>query len=297
MGLNVDWGVVGQLVGSLAILLALWLLRLLILRVVEGRSADVRVRYRWRKGTAYAAVLLGALLVGPIWLHGVRTAATFLGLVSAGLALALRDPLANLAGWVFILWRRPFEVGDRVQVGEHAGDVVDQRIFQFTLLEIGNWVAADQSTGRVIHVPNGQVFTIPLVNYTSEFEYIWHEVPVTITFESDWRRAKGIIQEIADRRAGSLSQDAEDRVRRMAGRLMILYSELTPIVYTRVVSNGVQLTARYLCDPRRRRSIEHAIWEDVLQAVAEQPEIEFAYPTQRFYQLNSHRRAAEIAER
>ncbi|HET89120.1 MAG TPA: mechanosensitive ion channel [Chloroflexi bacterium] len=280
---NLDLELVGRILASLAVVLVLGVLRLLILRTVASRSSDVRVRYRWWKATAYIAVLLSVLFVGPIWLESVQTTATFLGLASAGLALALRDPLANLVGWIFIVWRRPFEVGDRIQIGEHAGDVVDLRIFQFTLLEIRDWVAADQSTGRVIHVPNGQVFVNPLVNYTSEFEYIWHEIPVNITFESDWQRAKAIIQEIADRHAGHLSQDAKDRVRRMGGRLMIVYSELTPIVYTRVVSNGVLLTARYLCDPRRRRSMEHAIWEDILQAFAEHPEVEFAYPTQRFY--------------
>lgn len=67
--------------------------------------------------------------------------------------------------WLFILWRRPFELGDRIQIGEDAGDVIDSRIFQFTILEIGNWVAADQSTGRLIHIPNQSVFTTPLANH------------------------------------------------------------------------------------------------------------------------------------
>jgi hypothetical protein len=75
---------------------------------------------------------------------------TFLGLVAAGIAVALKDPLTNLAGWLFILWRRPFTAGDRVQIGEHKGDVIDLRLFRFTLLEIGNWVHADQSTGRLL---------------------------------------------------------------------------------------------------------------------------------------------------
>jgi hypothetical protein len=64
---------------------------------------------------------------------------------------------------------------------------------------------------------------------------------------------------------------------------MIVYSKLTPTVYTSVEDSGVLLTVRYMCDPRKRRSSEHAIWEDVLRVFAEQPDIEFAYPTQRFY--------------
>jgi small-conductance mechanosensitive channel len=199
------------------------------------------------------------------------------------LAIALQGPLTDLAGWLFILSRRPFEVGDRIEIGKYAGDVVDIRIFQFTLLEIGNWVDADQSTGRVLHVPNRNVFSETLANYNKGFEYIWHEIPVLITFESNWEKAKAILTEITNRDAAHLSEDAAERVRQAAHRLMIMYSKLTPIVYTRVEASGVLLTIRYLCDPRRRRSTEQALWEDILRAFAEHPDIEFAYPTQRFY--------------
>ena len=81
--------------------------------------------------------------------------------------------------------RRPFEVGDRIQVGEHIGDVVDIGAFTFTLLEVGHWVQADQSSGRVIHVPNGVVFDSPVTSYTKGFRYLWDELPVLVTFESN----------------------------------------------------------------------------------------------------------------
>ena len=272
-----------KLLGSLLIILALWLLRLLVSRFVSRRTADVRVHYRWRKATVYVSVVLGILLIGMLWLEDIQSTAVFLGLVSAGLAIALKDPLTNLVAWIFILWRRPFVAGDRIQIGQHAGDVIDLRIFQFTMLEIGNWVDADQSTGRIVHVPNGKVFSEALANYTTGFEYIWNEVPVCVTFESNWEEAKEILQEIADRHAAQLSQVAADRIRQAARRFMIMYSKLTPTVYTSVEESGVLLTIRYMCDPRKRRSSEQAIWEDVLRAFAEQTDIEFAYPTQRFF--------------
>ena len=272
-----------KLLTSLLIILTIWLLRLLITWFASHRTEDARVHYRWRKATAYVAVALGALLMGVVWLEDIQPMAVYLGLVSAGLAIALKDPLTNLAGWVFILWRRPFVVGDRIQIGQHAGDVIDLRIFQFTILEIGHWVDADQSTGRIIHVPNGKVFSESLANYTTGFEYIWNEVPVCVTFERNWEKAKEILQGIADRNAAQLSQSAADRIRQAARRFMIMYSKLTPTVYTSVEDSGVLLTIRYMCDPRKRRSSEQAIWEDILRAFAEQSDIEFAYPTQRFY--------------
>ncbi len=272
-----------KLLASLLIILTLWLLRLLVTWLASRRTEDVRVHYRWRKVTAYVVVALGALLIGVVWLEDIQSMAVYLGLVSAGLAIALKDPLTNLFGWVFILWRRPFVVGDRIQIGQHAGDVIDLRIFQFTILEIGNWVEADQSTGRIIHLPNGQVFSEALANYTTGFEYIWNELPVCVTFESNWEKAKEILQEIANRNAAQLSQSAADHIQQAARRFMIMYSKLTPTVYTSVEDSGVLLTVRYMCDPRKRRSSEQAIWEDILRAFGEQPDIEFAYPTQRFY--------------
>src|SRR5436309_2546056 len=131
--------------------------------------------------------------------------ATFLGLFTAGLAIALKDIVANLAGWAYIVWRRPFDVGDRVQIGPHAGDVIDLHLFQFTLNEIGNWVKADQSTGRIIHIPNGKVLSEPLANYDKGFRYIWNEIPVVISFESDWKQAKRLLEAIVVKHAEHLT--------------------------------------------------------------------------------------------
>jgi small-conductance mechanosensitive channel len=268
---------------SLIAILVLWLVRRITLAVIWRRVEDVRVRYRWQKTTSYIVVPLGILIVGRIWFEGFSSIATFLGLVSAGIAIALKDLLVNLAGWVFILWRRPFEVGDRIQLGEHSGDVIDVRIFQFTLLEIGNWVGADQSTGRVVHVPNGKVLTDTLANYSKGFQYIWNELPVLITFESNWRKAKDILAEIAEKHAAHVTGHAEERIKEVSRKFMIFYSTLTPTVYTSVADCGVLLTVRYLCEPRLRRSSTQAIWEDVLLAFGKCEDIDFAYPTYRFY--------------
>ena len=273
-----------KLIGSLIILFVMWLLRLLLIQVVNRRVSGIRRRHSLRKTTTYALASVVVLLLTALWIESLQGMATFLGLVSAGLAIALQGPLSNLAGWFYLIWRRPFEIGDRIEIGTTAGDVIDISLFQFTLLEIGNWVHADQSTGRVVYVPNRKIFDHPQANYTKGFDYIWHELEVTITFESNWAKAKEILGEIATRDAANLSIDAAEHIRRAARRFAIVYSKLTPIVYLKVVNYGVMLTIRYLCEPRHRRSTEQAIWEDVLSEFAKHPDIEFAYPTQRFYQ-------------
>ncbi|PKP57527.1 mechanosensitive ion channel protein MscS, partial [Candidatus Atribacteria bacterium HGW-Atribacteria-1] len=171
--------------------------------------------------------------------------------------------------------------------------------FQFTLLEIGNWVNADQSTGRIIHIPNGMVLSEVLANYSKGFQYIWNEVPVLITFESNWEKAKRILLKIANTHAEHLSKAAEKRVKEASKKFMILYSKLTPIVYTSVKDSGVLLTIRYLCEPQHRRDSEQAIWEDILKEFVQNKDIGFAYPTQRFYnrRLESERIAKDISEK
>ena len=278
-----SYGLQTKVLATVVAVLLLVAVRKLVLKFIFKRKSDVRVRYRWRKTSAYVAFGLGVFLVGRVWFEGFQSLSTFLGLLSAGVAIALKDPIVNLAAWGFIIWRQPLAVGDRIQIGEYRGDVIDQRIFMFTLMEIGNWVDAEQSTGRVVHVPNGKVFNEALANYSKGFQYIWDEVPVLLTFESNWRKAKEILLEIGTKHGGSLSRSAEERIRRAARKFMIFYTKLTPTVYTCVKDSGVLLTIRYLCEPRQRRTNQQAIWEDVLDAFGDCNDIDFAYPTRRFY--------------
>lgn len=273
----------GKILLSVGVVAVLILLRFVFLRIVDRRVEDPRTRYRLGKASARTLFVLGVVFLGAVWLEVVRELGTFVGLVTAGVAIALRDLVTNLAGWVFILARRPFEVGDRIQLGEHAGDVIDIRVFQFTILEIGNWVHADQSTGRVIHMPNGDVFREPLANYTSKFEYVWDELEIHITFESDWRRAKEILEGVVQDAVGETAEDAREAVHRASRSFLIFYRRLTPIVYTSVTESGVRLSLRYLAPPRARRGTAQAIWERVLEAFGQEDSINFAHPTRRVF--------------
>ncbi len=179
--------------------------------------------------------------------------------------------------------RKPFKIGDRVQIDNVTGDVIDIRLFQFSVIEVGNWVDADQSTGRIIHIPNGLVFTEWQANYTEGFEYIWDELPVLLTFESDWKKAKKILTEIINKKTVNLTAEAEKQIKDTSKKFMIFYRTLTPIVYTSVKDSGVLLTMRYICNVKKRRGVEEIIWEAVLEEFAKHKNIDFAYPTTRFY--------------
>ena len=271
----------GRVLSSALVIIILFVLRRALLAVVSRRVEDPTSRYRWAKTSAYTASLIGLAVVIQIWFVALRSLSTFLGLLSAGLAIALRDLVADFAGWLFILFRRPFDLGDRIQIGSHAGDVIDRRIFQFSIMEIGNWVGADQSTGRVIHIPNQRVFLEPLANYSAGVPYLWNELKVLVTLESDWKKAKTLFAEITKEITKDVVAEAQGPRKEGDQRFLIHYRTLTPAVYTSVEESGVLLTVRYLCRPRERRGTSEALWEEILQAVSRTEGIELAYPTQR----------------
>lgn len=283
VGLDPENIVVVRLVYSALIIVLLVLIRWFATWLLLKHIKDPKSRFNARKSVTYAAVFIGLILVGRVWFEGMSSITTFLGLVSAGLAIALKDIFANLAGWLFILWRKPFVTGNRIQIGEHCGDVIDIRPFEFTILEINNWVQADQSTGRMIHIPNGMILSTPLCNYDSGFRYIWNEIPVLITFESDWKKARAILEEIASKFANETTDKAEREINEISSKFFIYYRNLTPKVYTSVEDSGILLTIRYLTMIRERRGTTELIWESILERFAEHPDINLAYPTTRFY--------------
>ena len=263
--------------------LVVYILNFVAMRLVRRKTKDRKSIFMWGKTIAYLRVILLLLILGKIWLTNFEYLSTYFGLLSAGIAIALKDIIANFAGWIFILWRRPFEIGDRIEIDGQRGDVIDIRIFQFTIIEIGNWVDADQSTGRMIHIPNGYVYTKPMANYTKGFDFIWNEIAVLVTFESKWEKAKKIIEDIGKEHALGDEEIAKRKIKRASKKYMINYKNLTPIVYVSVKESGVMLTLRYLCSPRMRRGSENEIWENVLKQFSKRKDIDFAYPTTRFY--------------
>jgi small-conductance mechanosensitive channel len=267
------------------VVLSVWLARSILRRVILGTIDDRALQYRWGKSIAYVTWVVGLLFVASIWVDGLRQLGTFLGLFSAGVAIALKDVIVDLAGWVVIVTKPPLALGDRVQIGEHAGDVVDISVLHFTLLEIGNWVEADQSTGRVVRIPNAKILTEPIANYTAEFPYLWNEIPIVLTFESDWRKAKAIFTGLVQEQTEETSQRARESLKRRPSRMLISYGTLTATVYTSVVDQGVCLTMRFLTEPRRRRGALESLWESVLNVIDKEADLDLAYPTTRIVNL------------
>lgn len=274
-----------RLIDSALAFIFFLLLRWALLRIFSRFPHEKQKAFLWRKAATYCSVSVLALLLALVWLRGFHSLSTFIGLLSAGLAIALKDPITNIAGWLFILIRKPFETGDRVQVGEYAGDVIDIDIFQFTLMESGTAGASkDIRTGRLIKISNSAVFTEPQINFTKGwFEYIWNTMEVCVTFESNWKKARAILHEIATAESEDTGRRAKETITRAAEKYMVLDMGVEARVLAAIAENGVVLTAVYLCDPRSRRSSSSRFSEQLLERFDREDDIAFAYNTQRSF--------------
>lgn len=268
---------------TIVLVVLLWFIQRVITRSIMKLQSDLAMRYAWRKSANYAIYLIGIVGVALVWANQFGDFATYLGLLSAGLAIAFQDPIVNMAGWYFILVQKPFKVGDRIQVENQIGDVVDINLFQFSIVEVGNWVGDEQSTGRIIHIPNSKIFKAPLANYNEGLDYIWNEIQVLVTFESNWKKCKEVLQETLNEHAPKVSEHARKELQSASGQYLIYYHKVTPIVYTKVEASGVLLTMRYLCEPKRRRNTTSYLWEKILDQFNDPAngDMDFAYPTRR----------------
>jgi small-conductance mechanosensitive channel len=138
---------------------------------------------------------------------------------------------------------------------------------------------SDQSTGRLIRIPNSKILTDPIANYTSEFPFLWHEISVVITFESDWRKAKELLLDMVIEAIKETSRMAADSTRKQPSRMLMLVGTVTATVYTSVLDHGICLSMRFLTDPQRRRGFNQTLWEGVLNLISNEPDIQLAYPT------------------
>jgi len=268
---------------SLVIVITLLVLQAIFRRGINKFMTNHDVKHRWKKISRYVTLILSAIFIAPLWLKEAQSFATFFGLFTAGIAISLKDSLSNIAAWFYIFFYKPFKHGDRIEIKGMSGDIIDIDMFQITMLEIGNWVDSDQSTGRIIHMPTSFVFSESLFNYTKGFNWIWNEMSLMVTFESNWEKCKGILDQIINEYEDTSKDKLIKAMKKAKRDFLVSYDNIEPIVYLSVKESGVHFTIRYFCEPKQRRVSENELWQRILTAFKKETDIEFAYPTTRFY--------------
>jgi small-conductance mechanosensitive channel len=252
-----------------------------VCRIINRKIEDIKKKYNARKTTYYIATFLALLAIAFIWIKDLSKLTVIISVLGAGLVVALQELILCMAGWFVIVFRKPFDTGDRIEIGGVKGDVIDVRFLQTSLLEIGNWVVEDQSTGRVVRIPNSMLFKHAIFNYTRDFEFIWNEIKLVVTFESDWKKAREIVLKHAQNEDDRIKREVDRLIRRMATQYLIYYDKLTPIVYVKIVGYGIELSLRYLTEAKRRRATQDEMSRNILDDFEKEADVNFAYETFR----------------
>lgn len=263
--------------------LILYILARVARGLISEHIEEVNRRHSLKKLINYIFALLLVLTGIALFADRLLGFGTVLAVLIAGIAIALQDVLKSVVGWFYISSRSGIDMGSRIEVDGVVGDVIDIGVLKTTILEVGNLVYGRQSTGRLVSLPNSSLLSQSVHFSGNANPFVWQEVKVTITFESDWKRAEAILRDVG----GAIYSEIEEELERGFGalerRYAFKYGKRTPIVYVSLGEAGVDLVLRFLIHVRRRRGAVDQVSRKLLEGFSGEPRVRFAYPTYRVF--------------
>ena len=253
--------VVVTIVGVLLIGLLVQFFQKYVTRQVE----DSETRYRARRFVSSLRYLGYLLLIAVVFGKELGGLTVALGVAGAGVAFALQEVIASVAGWAGISFGHFYQTGDRVQLGGIMGDVIDIGILRTTMMECGQWVNADLYNGRIVRVANSFVFKEPVFNYSAHFAFLWDEITVPVKYGSDYRLAREILRRVAEEVVGEYTVSASAEWKRVVDRYMVEEESTAPAVTLVANDNWMEFTLRYVVDFKKRRSTKDRIFTRILE--------------------------------
>ncbi|MEI7037724.1 mechanosensitive ion channel family protein [Fulvimonas yonginensis] len=263
-------------VGAMAIVLTLAAARLVRAYAIE-RAQTAVTRYNLRRILRLVVYMVLALIVVSVLFANWYAAVASLGLISLVLGFALQTPITSFIGWLYILVREPYRVGDRIQIGDATGDVIDVTYLDTTLWEVGGpYISTDHPSGRIVKFPNANVLTSAVYNYSwPVFPYIWNEITFQVAYDSDFAFVAQVMREVAEEELGEAMIERVHTFRKVLARTPVdeLQVNEHPSVLFRINPNTwVDATVRYVVDPRRAGSVKTRLIDTMLARLNAQPE-------------------------
>lgn len=268
-----DRSLLDALLISLIVIFIAQIVNSLAGNLILRRVTTARDRYTLRKTVSILVTVLALASLFAIWVERTSTLLIAYGIFSAGVAIALQDVLRNIAGGILLILSRPFRAGDRIQVEDTVGDVLDIGSLSTTLMEIREWIDADQYTGRILSIPNSFVLTRTIKNYTRDYSFIWDEARILLIYGSNWKKA----EEIALRVTGPVVEEFEDLARKelmlMGRQYFFTTYEVQRRLYMKMEENWIEMRLRYVVEPRKRRAVNHLLISSILEAFEKEEDI------------------------
>lgn len=262
--------------GAMAIVLVLTIAQLVSIYLI-GRIENTVSQFNLKRILRLVSVLVIGVIVVSILFANWYTAFVSLGLVSLILGFALQTPITSFIGWIYILVREPYRVGDRIKIGEATGDVIDVSYLDTTLWEFGGqYLSTDHPSGRIIKFPNSNVLNTAVYNYSWPlFPYIWNEIVFNIAYESDLEFVAKTMSEIAAEEVGEAMMMQVRTYRKLLARTPVNELEVRehPAVFFRVSQNTwIEAIVRYLVQPREAGRVKTRLIQKMLKQLNAEPE-------------------------
>ena len=240
----------------------------LLERTLPRRFGKADSRYKVRKFVVFAGYLSILLFLTILFEDRLGRLSFTLGVAGAGVAVALQDVLASIAGAFSIGFSKLYAVGDRVQIGDTRGDVIDIGLLRTTLMETGNWVSKDLYNGRIVRIPNSAVLKGSVFNYSQGFQFIWDEIKVLFTVTSDCLLAKEVLLRVAKEAVGGYMAEAQTSWNIVSDNFRSTNPPLEPTVALAVNGGSLEFGVSYVVDYTKRTAMQDQLFTKIVQEVA-----------------------------
>ena len=258
---------VGKIVVAVLGVLAIVAIRRLVRRTLASRVQDNTARYHTRKLVDFGGYVLMLAFIATVFSDKLGGFTVAFGVAGAGIAFALQEVIASVAGWLAITFAGFYKIGDRVMLGGIKGDVIDIGILRTTVFEIGDWVAGDLYNGRVVRLANSFVFKEPVVNYSADFPFLWDELTVPIRHGSDRDRTQALLEAAAIEVTGAYATKVQETWDQMTRNYVIENARLQPMVTLVMDENWITYTVRYVTEFKKRRLTKDTLFRSIMHAI------------------------------
>jgi small-conductance mechanosensitive channel len=264
--------------GVLTVILAIvFILSSIWRRAIVHYVHDVRRKYQLlliRKIVLWVALVV---VITFSFASQLTSVATFAGLMTAGVALALQSVILSIVGYFFLIGKFGIRVGDRVQIADVTGEVVDVGLVRLHLMELGAR-GASPPTGRVVSFPNSIVFqaSAGLFKQFPGTNFVWHEIALTFSGDSDWTAVEQRIREATDAVFKEYSSELDIQQKEMARSLATSVDALHPRIQLHFVPAGLEVVVRYPLDLQKSAEIDDRMTRSLLEAIRREPRLKLA---------------------
>ena len=264
-GMNNEYFVL--IVVSLIVFIGVKVINKIINKIYRLDEHSGKNMFTFRERTNIFANIIIVILLFSIWEGHLKNIVTIISFVAGATTLAIREVILNLTAGLYIKVSKPFKVEDRIEIDNIKGDVVLISALSFKVLELKDRLNGEQSSGIIVNIPNSKIFSNSLKNYTTAFKYIWSELVIPVSIDSDINKTKKILYKVVNHNEviRTIPKKMDKAIDESKGQYRIYYNNLKPIIYTEYKDNHIEFTIRFLVHPKKERNVINDLWIKILE--------------------------------